>query len=537
MKFYLHFSIFIGSILLFPISNWWISYSVQLEEVCDNGMDDDLDGLIDLNDPDCDCPVIEPISLVPNPSFEEKSCCPENRSELNCAETWIQASEPTTDYIHTCGWLGWDDFPVPTPIPDGNGVIGFRDGRARMGESDPTWKEYAGACLLGPLRTGVSYRFEFWVGFAAQQHSPPINIHFFGTPDCEFLPFGVGNEQFGCPTNGPNWVLLGTKAVAGGNNWVKASIDVTPTQDINAIAIGPSCNNRNSSVSLYYFLDDLVLDEQAAFDFTIKTNGGNPCTNDFALQVPHFDSLNYQWYREGIALIGETESTLSPNQVEGQYQVRVTNSVDCKVTTVYPYVKPSFETKVDLVICDGDTHAFGNAALTTSGIYERTIKTEGNCDSTIILDLAVASNKADTLAIKIFRSESYEVGPYTYGTEGDHLSPLLSSYGCDSLVLLQLEFYEVYAPNVFSPNDDGVNDSFTIMGGDDLISITSLQIFDRWGGLVFEGREMTPGDPFQAWDGLKNGDYHPEGVYVFSALLLMDDGKERRYSGSLALMR
>ena len=120
----------------------------QIEEICDNALDDDQDGLIDLNDPDCDCPVVEPVSLIPNPSFEDKTCCPNDRSQLNCAETWIQASEPTTDYLHTCGWMGWDGLPVPMPLPDGQAVVGFRDGRARMGEPDPEWKEYVGACFI-----------------------------------------------------------------------------------------------------------------------------------------------------------------------------------------------------------------------------------------------------------------------------------------------------------------------------------------------------------------------------------------------------
>ena len=229
----------------------------QLEEICDNGLDDDQDGLVDLNDPDCECPVVEPVSLIPNPSFEDKTCCPNDRSQLECAETWIQASEPTTDYLHTCGWMGWDGLPVPMPFPDGQAVVGFRDGRARMGEPDPEWKEYVGACLLAPMRVGVSYRFEFWVGFTNGVNSPSINIHLFGTGDCMNLPFGVGDSDFGCPTNGPGWTKMGSRSVSGTNRWVKTSIDVTPTQDIYAITIGPGCPNRPREDSLYYFLDNL----------------------------------------------------------------------------------------------------------------------------------------------------------------------------------------------------------------------------------------------------------------------------------------
>ncbi|MFT5166836.1 MAG: hypothetical protein ACI8P3_002068 [Saprospiraceae bacterium] len=91
------------------------------DEICDNAIDDDNDGLIDLNDPDCEYEIIEPVSLIPNPSFEDMNCCPSNRSQLNCTDSWIQASEPTTDYLHTCGWMGWDDFPPPLPFPDGQG--------------------------------------------------------------------------------------------------------------------------------------------------------------------------------------------------------------------------------------------------------------------------------------------------------------------------------------------------------------------------------------------------------------------------------
>ena len=196
---------------------------------------------------DCDCEVAEPVSLIPNPSFEEINCCPENRSQLFCATDWIQASEPTTDLIHTCGWLGWDDFPPPMPFPDGDGIMGFRDGRVRnsTGEHDPFWKEYAGACLINPLLAGTTYRFQFDVGFVDSEKSPPIDISFFGTSSCDYLPFGVGDNTFGCPSNSPDWEKLEEVNVSSGgfdDSWVNAFIEITPQEDIYAIAIGPDCS-------------------------------------------------------------------------------------------------------------------------------------------------------------------------------------------------------------------------------------------------------------------------------------------------------
>ena len=58
-------------------------------EICDNAIDDDGDGMIDLNDQDCFCMTPTPESLIPNPSFEEQDCCPSTRSELDCATGWI----------------------------------------------------------------------------------------------------------------------------------------------------------------------------------------------------------------------------------------------------------------------------------------------------------------------------------------------------------------------------------------------------------------------------------------------------------------
>src|SRR5690554_4135249 len=77
------------------------------QEICDNGIDDDGNGLIDLNDTACDCegfgvPQNIP-SLIPNPSFEDRNCCPSSFSQLSCADTWIQATTATSDYFN-CGY-------------------------------------------------------------------------------------------------------------------------------------------------------------------------------------------------------------------------------------------------------------------------------------------------------------------------------------------------------------------------------------------------------------------------------------------------
>ncbi len=513
-------------------------------EICDNGIDDDEDGLIDLNDPDCDCPVALPQSLIPNPSFEERTCCPQDRSQLFCATNWIQASEPTTDYLHTCGWMGWPDLPPPLPFPDGNGCVGFRNGRVGNSSgpggpsvNNPNWKEYAGACLLNPLKAGTAYRFEFWVGFTKAFNSPPTTIVFYGSPDCGNLPFGINNNEFGCPTNGPGWVELGAVPISGALQWKLMEINVTPLQDLYAIAIGPNCNEEAQVTNTYYFFDNLVLADVQQFEFKISATG-NPCGSDFALNLPDRDTLQYQWYRNGVALVGETGPSLQGiADEEGEYQVRVLGPNSCRVTPAYKLKIPFFTTFLDTLICFGDAVFFDKTLLDKEGEYVDTLQSYFGCDSIVHLRLQVTQEEADTVYAKIFANETYRLGNRGYKNPGEYDAVFASQNGCDSLVHLVLDFYDIYIPNALSPNGDGVNDVFTIFAGPDIKEVFNLEIYDRWGARVFERNSLTPNDAQMGWDGTHLGKPASLGVYVWQATIIFDDGKKRELTGSVTLLR
>ncbi len=494
-------------------------------EICNNGIDDDNDNLIDLNDDDCECQVIEPVSLIPNPSFEDMNCCPSDRSQLDCASLWIQASEPTTDYIHTCDWLGWDNFPPPQPFPDGEGIMGFRDGRVRNSGPEPYWKEYAGACLLNPLLKDSIYRFQFDVGFVSSQFSPPIDISFFGTANCDYLPFGVGNQDFGCPSNSPNWEKLAEVTVDGGlgDKWVNTFLTIVPDKDIYAIAIGPDCSPVSSPVSLYYFFDNLLLANFDAFDLQISELD-HPCSPDYALSVPFNPNFQYQWYLDGIALPGEEDAELSQNYGEGDYQVRIVEGSSCKVSTKFTFQKPFIDAIAYEPICDGSFYQFGDLQLSESGFYIDTFKNIDNCDSIVSLELEVIGKTYDTLQASIFKGDRFELAGQFYRDEGAYELRFPSSIGCDSLVLLELSHFNIYIPNVFSPNRDGINDAFHPFAPANEISTYTMQIFDRWGKLVYEGT---------SWDG-KN---EAAGVYTYLIHFEFNYGATKICSGDISLVK
>ena len=70
-------------------------------------------------------------------------------------------------------------------------------------------------------------------------------------------------------------------------------------------------------------------------------------------------------------------------------------------------------------------------------------------------------------------------------------------------------------PNIITPNDDGNNDLFKIRGIQE--GIWTLKIYNRWGGLVFEGWGDNY-DSYPYWDGSMQGgpSYVADGVYVYT---------------------
>jgi hypothetical protein len=507
---------------------------IRMSEICDNALDDDGDGLIDLNDPDCDCPVAEPVSLIPNPSFEERSCCPQTRGSLHCADTWIQASEATTDYLHTCGFNGWPDLPIPQPIPDGEACIGFRNGRFGEGNSNPNWKEYTGACLTSPLRAGTTYLFQFWLGFTHYQNSPPLNVVFYGSTDCKNLPFGSGNERHGCPLNGEGWIPLDVIYASGANIWKKQQFSVTPDQDIYAIAIGPDCLELDLTDNPYYFLDHLVLADVKEFDLVIAPTA-HPCDPGFGLRLPERAGFQYQWYRNGVALVGETGHELKTLR-EGTYQVRVLEdhgTTSCKITKPYTHTIPVIRTSESRHVCEGEFITVRGRSVSNSGVFIDTLQTRNLCDSIVETTVRMISDSAVHVHARIFEGETYRVGHRQFRQPVNETVLLTSSLGCDSTVQLELEYYKVFIPNALTPNADGVNDGFSVYGSTDLISIKSLVLFNRWGGKIFEGNDLPPNESIPLWLDNRAGD----GVHTYLVSLLMDDGQLHQLSGSVLMLR
>jgi gliding motility-associated-like protein len=319
------------------------------QEICNNAIDDDADGLIDLNDTtDCACTNMiggEPVeSIIPNPSFEDYNCLPQSYSELNCADTWQQATNATSDYFHALAYM---PVVVPQPVPDGDACVGGYLVRNYQG-IDLHYMEYIGACLPEPLLAGEEYSFQLRI--AGQQINAfldatfpitvgPVDITLFGLATCPTFP--VGSDS-GCPQG---WTVLGTVTQQPDGAWHQVTITFTPTTDINAVMIGGPCDPPADydigQFALdhlpYFFYDDLTLNQSALF--TSVTLTGSSCTDNIVL-IGHPDSLatSYQWYNEGVALVGQTDSVLNVSVLDlplGEYQFLTSvNDTACAIASI-----------------------------------------------------------------------------------------------------------------------------------------------------------------------------------------------------------
>ena len=89
-------------------------------------------------------------------------------------------------------------------------------------------------------------------------------------------------------------------------------------------------------------------------------------------------------------------------------------------------------------------------------------------------------------------------------------------------------------PNVFTPNNDGLNDYFFprqyLTSG---LTTFSMSIYNRWGQLVFESTSLDG----RGWDGKFNGVDQIEGVYVYIIDATFKDGQKEHHQGNVTLLR
>lgn len=112
---------------------------------------------------------------------------------------------------------------------------------------------------------------------------------------------------------------------------------------------------------------------------------------------------------------------------------------------------------------------------------------------------------------------------------------VMNQYGCtdqaENCVYIYPDFY-IYIPNSFTPNGDKTNDVFMIEGFG--IKEVDLEIFDRWGNVVFHSPHLYVG-----WDGTHQASNEEvmQGVYVYKAIVIDFNNQPHEFMGHINLIR
>ncbi len=524
---YIRILLLFGAMVVSLQSSW-------AQEICNNGKDDDNDGLTDLYDPECQCRFTVNGNLLLNGSFELFDHCPVNYAydiDHNIANNWEYGTYTNINeavfYHHlSCVYDSGQvmlTMPPATPLPDGKGFISIRNNAYNqpVPQNEMT-KSYVGQCLQAPLQKGEDYTLSFYAGrFRSWDNLRgkifPFTVAVFGNADCNAVPFGkIYASGNGCPANYPGWVLLGKTTVYSYGDWVQSVVHLIIPFNINTIQIGPDCSalppiadQADSTTFLdyhLYYLDDMHLLPTKDFPFQyIHLQTGVSCNINPVLKAPVLPNASYQWYKDSVAIIGATDSIyeLPSASIRAYYNVVINTTPTCIITEPF-LVTPSNLSKIQI---PADTTVCLNASLLLAPGMEG-------------ISYTINGVPANEVMIK---------------NEGLYTIMATDIYGCQKLFATQVVAQncidcDAFIPNAFTPNGDGLNDVFRARI-DCSVTKYHCRIFNRWGKIIFSSN-----NPQTGWNGAVGGTKMPAGSYVYFIEYTTAAGRKKIVKGVFTLL-
>ncbi|GAB3924472.1 hypothetical protein GCM10028827_12500 [Mucilaginibacter myungsuensis] len=220
--------------------------------------------------------------------------------------------------------------------------------------------------------------------------------------------------------------------------------------------------------------------------------------------------LTYTWTDEDGTIIGNTLDLT--NVKAGTYKIIVTDAVGCTQTLTYTVKNTSIiinapTTRTIQLCAPGDAFVSVPAEL---GFKYRLYETAN--DLSPLMD-----NATGKFQVRALQSRSYYVSKYSGNCE----SPKVE-------VKIEVGVGALSLANAFSPNGDGINDTWQIPNIQNYPK-SLVRIFGRAGNMVFNSTGY--GVPF---DGTYNGNPLPAGIYYY--VINLNSGCSA-LSGSLTIMR
>lgn len=325
-----------------------------------------------------------------------------------------------------------------------------------------------------------------------------VNVTVAGSSNTLNLSVSATNVTCYGETNGGALATVTSGATPYQYNWSNGTNDST-IQLVAAATYGVTVSGANGcSVT-----GSASVSEPAAITISLG-NDTTFCTGTISLEAPA-GFVAYTWSTGGTTSVITTGTA-------GTYTVTVTNAAGCTANAsvnVTQGVPGVLDLGPDITIYEGDnTRLSPVIAPPTGGSYLWQPSATLSCNN--------CSSPIATPAV----STTYTL-VYT------------SANNCaisDSITVEVVPIGNVYFPTAFSPNGDGNNDTYRILGGG--AKFLRLQIFNRWGEKVFESNNINEG-----WDGTYKDLPQPMEVYVYLATVTLLNNQTREYKGSITLIR
>lgn len=236
---------------------------------------------------------------------------------------------------------------------------------------------------------------------------------------------------------------------------------------------------------------------------------GEPVT----LFIPQQGS-SYQWYLNGASLPAATDSILISTQ-RGLFEVEVRVQNACVDTTL----------RLSVLIVDHEIEAAFSLnprkGARPLAVNSTNVSTGANRYVWLIGDSIIGSQVDLSMLLEV---------PGFYNIKLIAMDSLTGCVDSMDLTIQVLDTLLIFIPNAFTPNGDGVNDRFLVIG--EGFTDGLLSIFNRWGQLVFETTNWE-----QGWDGTMNGQPVESGFYVYMFRYMPSVGEGGIRSGMLKLLK
>ncbi|MDB5112067.1 MAG: hypothetical protein JWR67_3181 [Mucilaginibacter sp.] len=288
----------------------------------------------------------------------------------------------------------------------------------------------------------------------------------------------------------------------------------------------------------------------------LKTDKTSYCVGEQAtlsVNVPADVSYTINWLRDGTALNSNTNKTTLTTNVAGNYVVNISsNKTTCSENSLSlpvifnPLPTISLEKIVNTTLCSGQavdlkaTFSSGTVKWSTGetnsrisvkspGNYTATVTSSSGCTDSRIINVQFFStpvlNLQDATLCQFTRQQITLNAPpgftkyawngkqggdsFTTGSLGKVELTVTDMNGCTASQTINITSYctEIKMGNTFTPNADGVNDTWTIKGLD---NSATVKVYNRLGSLVLDSRGYT-----EPWDGTYKGHKLPTGTYYY----------------------